>query len=259
MLRNGLAFALSVTLGVGCAQAQTQPRTLNDALAAAYSNNPTLQAARAQLRAVDEGVAQAVAGWRPTVVLSGTAGYADGTFRVPFQGVDTVSRNNRNTSSVQAVLTQPLYRGGNTRATTNQANNQVFAQRGRLLSSEQQLFTDTINAFVGVIQAQQVLQLNISNEQVLGRQLQATNDRFRVGEITRTDVAQAEAALSGARATASERRQGIKIAAGAVERVLAGTNRLGVTARRGQCKTVVPHRDRGLVVDLERAVAIRLP
>ena len=63
------------------------------------------------------------------------------------------------------------------------------------------MFTDTINAYVGVIQAQQVLQLNINNEQVLARQLQATNDRFRVGEITRTDVAQAEAALAGARAT----------------------------------------------------------
>ena len=63
------------------------------------------------------------------------------------------------------------------------------------------MFNDTVNAYVNVIQTQQVLQLNINNEQVLTRQLQATNDRFRVGEITRTDVAQAEAALAGARAT----------------------------------------------------------
>ena len=202
MRRNGLASALSVALLLGSvqAQAQTQPRTLNDALASAYSTNPSLQAARAQLRAIDEGVPQALAGWRPTVVLSAGIGYADGTVRAPFQGVDTVSRNNRNLFSSQASLTQPLYRGGGTRALTNQAKNQVFAQRGRLQQFEQQLFTDTISAFVGVIQAQQVLQLNISNEQVLARQLQATNDRFRVGEITRTDVAQAEAALSGARA-----------------------------------------------------------
>ena len=63
------------------------------------------------------------------------------------------------------------------------------------------MFLDTINAYVNVIQTQQVLQLNTNNEQVLKRQLQATNDRFRVGEITRTDVAQAQAALAGAQAT----------------------------------------------------------
>jgi len=65
---------------------------------------------------------------------------------------------------------------------------------------EEQSFSDTVNAYVGVIQAQQLLALNVSNEQVLAKQLQATDDRFRVGEITRTDVAQAEAALSGATA-----------------------------------------------------------
>ena len=202
MRRNGLTPVLGAALLLCCAQAQaqTRPRTLNDALASAYSTNPALQAARAQLRSIDENVSQALAGWRPTIIFSTGIGYADGTVRAPFQGISTVSRNNRNIFSEQASLTQPLYRGGQTRATTSQTTNQVFAQRGRLQSSEQQLFTDTISAFVGVIQAQQLLQLNISNEQVLARQLQATNDRFRVGEITRTDVAQAEAALAGARA-----------------------------------------------------------
>jgi outer membrane protein len=76
-----------------------------------------------------------------------------------------------------------------------------MAERANLIVQEEQSFTDTINAYVGVIQAQQLLQLNVNNEQVLTRQLQATNDRFRVGEITRTDVAQAEAALAGASAS----------------------------------------------------------
>ena len=88
------------------------------------------------------------------------------------------------------------------RASTNRAENQVLAQRARLIAQEQSTFTDTINAYVGVIQAQQLLTLNINNERLLARQLQATNDRFRVGEITRTDVAQAEAALAGATGTA---------------------------------------------------------
>ena len=192
-------FALAL---LPSATALAQPRTLQEALAAAYSNNPTLLAARAQLRAVDEGVPQALAGWRPTVTLSGAVGYAVGTFRTNTrQNGANDSRNDRDVFQAAATATQPLFRGGQTRAQTNQADNRVFAQRGRLMATEQQVFTDTVNAYVNVIQTQQVLQLNINNEQVLARQLQATNDRFRVGEITRTDVAQAEAALAGARAT----------------------------------------------------------
>jgi len=183
--------------------ALAQPRTLQDALSLAYLYNPTLQTSRAQLRATDEGVPQALAGWRPTVVLGAGYGYGFGTLR--FNGTGNSGgntlRENRDILTVTPTITQPLFRGGQTRASTNQADNRVFAQRGRLIATEQQVFTNTINAYVNVIQTQQLLQLNINNEQVLARQLQATNDRFRVGEITRTDVAQAEAALAGARAT----------------------------------------------------------
>ena len=190
------------------------PRTLPQALAASYANNPGLQAARAQLRATDENVPQALAGWRPTVVLQGTSGGGDGYTRQYLSSVtidqttgqnisggrSSNSRTDRLTGTAQATLTQPLYRGGRTRASTNRAESQVMAQRALLIAQEQQTFVDTINAYVGVIQTQQILSLNINNEQVLARQLQATNDRFRVGEITRTDVAQAEAALAGATA-----------------------------------------------------------
>ena len=84
-----MRFAAVATLGaavLACGAAQAQPRTLQDALAEAYSNNPTLQAARAQLRATDEGVPQALAGWRPTVVVSAAAGYGDGTLRTAVRG-----------------------------------------------------------------------------------------------------------------------------------------------------------------------------
>jgi len=194
------SVALASALAHGGVMAQ--PRTLQDALSAAYSNNPTLQTSRAQLRATDEGVPQALAGWRPTVIVAGTAGYGFGELTSSFSGRSPVtSRLNRPIYTGLPTITQPLYRGGATRAGTNQADNRVFAQRGRLIATEQQVFTDSINAYVNVIQTQQLLQLNINNEQVLARQLQATNDRFRVGEITRTDVAQADAALAGARAT----------------------------------------------------------
>ncbi len=178
----------------------TGPRTLAEALAAAYSNNPTLQAARAQLRAVDENVPQALSGWRPQVTLAGTAGYGDGISRQYLSGGYRNSATDREIATAQATVTQPIYRGGRTRASTNRAENQVMAQRAQLMAQEQTTLAAAVNAFVGVIQDQQILQLNINNEQVLARQLQATNDRFRVGEITRTDVAQAEAALAGATA-----------------------------------------------------------
>ncbi len=223
--RDGLLFGMFVLVSGACAATPSiaQPRTLNDALSAAYSNNPTLQAARAQLRATDEGVPQALAGWRPTITLSGAVGYGDGTFRTASRGSanpPSITRNGRDLLSEQATLTQPIYRGGATRAGTSQADNKVFGQRARLLASEQQVFTDTINAYVGVIQAQQVLQLNINNEQVLARQLQATNDRFRVGEITRTDVAQAEAALAGARATRQTSEGNLQTARGTYRRLV---------------------------------------
>ena len=179
-------------------------RTLADALAASYANNPALQAERARLRATDEGVPQALAGWRPQVSFSGTTGYGDGYSRqyltTTGRGINTVVQTDRLIATASAGLTQPLYRGGRTRAATNQAENRVMAERARLIAQEQQAFTDTVNAYVGLIQSQQILTLRINNEQVLQRQLQATNDRFRVGEITRTDVAQAEAALAGATA-----------------------------------------------------------
>jgi outer membrane protein len=191
--------AMSVPTPVG-------PRNLQDALAAAYANNPTLQAARAKLRATDEGVPAALSGWRPTVTVGGTAGYVAGQSAAYAAGSPT-SPGRWNTTSAERVLgnanatvTQPIYRGGRTRASTNQAENRVMAERARLIASEQQVFADTITSFVNVIQATQILALNVNNEQVLARQLQATQDRFRVGEITRTDVAQAEAALASATA-----------------------------------------------------------
>ena len=201
-----------------CGAAMAQPRTLQDALSAVYSNNPSLQAARAQLRATDEGVPQALAGWRPTIVVAGTAGYGEGTIRTARN--QFTATNDRVIGTVQGTITQPLYRGGATRAGTNQADNRVYAQRARLIASEQQVFNDTVNAYVNVIQTQQVLQLNINNEQVLTRQLQATNDRFRVGEITRTDVAQAEAALAGARSTRQTAEGNLQVARATYRRLV---------------------------------------
>jgi len=227
VLRRALAFGIGIALA-GAAPALAQmstrgttprpaqreappepgvPRTLAQALAATYANQPALQAERAKLRATDEGVPSALAGWRPTVVLGGTAGYGSGVERVyeatnSLFGLDPWAKlpTDRDTVSGQATLTQPLYTGGHVQANVNHAKDLVFAERANLLAQEQTSFTNAVNAYVGVIENRELLELNINNEQVLEKQLEATNDRFRVGEITRTDVAQAEAALAGATA-----------------------------------------------------------
>ncbi len=227
-LAGGVALAAAMA-GVPTL-AHAQVHTLQEALAAAYSNNPTIQAGRALLRATDENVPQALAGWRPTVVLSGSAGYAIGDIRTYTAGSSSAfgttkghanyTQNDRPQNTEQATLTQPLYRGGRTRAGTNRAENQVMSQRATLIATEQQVFLDSVNAFVTVIANQQLLQLNINNEQVLTKQLQATNDRFRVGEITRTDVAQAEAALAGATATRQTAEGNLATARGTYQRLI---------------------------------------
>ena len=207
-IRFGLALlaasALVNPLCVTAARAQA-PRTLQQALALTYANNPSLQASRANLRATDEGVPAALAGWRPTVIVSGSGGFiqAKSTQKLNNFGTTTKnsSRGDRPEGNLGLTVTQPVYNGGKTRASTHRAVNQVMASRAELIAAEQQVFSDTVSAYVGVIARTQVLQLDVNNEQVLTRQLQATSDRFRVGEITRTDVAQAEAALSAATAT----------------------------------------------------------
>jgi outer membrane protein len=198
------------------------PHTLAEALAATYSNQPALQAERAKLRATDENVPQALAGWRPTVIVAGTAGYGDGVSRTysGTAGQTIKSQSDRLLGTAQATLTQPIYSGGKQQATINRAKNQVMAERATLIGQEQTSFGNTVSAYVGVIQAQQLLALNINNEQVLAKQLQATNDRFRVGEITRTDVAQAEAALAGATAQRQTSAGNLQTARGTFQQIV---------------------------------------
>ncbi len=199
------------------------PRTLAQALVVTYSYNPALLAARAQLRATDEGVPQAVAGWRPTVIVAGSAGGANALARETAGEINTKQRLNRGIGTAQATLTQPLYTGGRVGASIHRAENAVFSQRAALISQEETAFSDTVNAYVGVIQARQINEIDLNNEQVLTQQLQATQDRFRVGEITQTDVAQAQAALASATATRLTAQGSVQTAEAAYLRAVGST------------------------------------
>jgi outer membrane protein len=214
---NLLAGGLLALLPLSGASAQT----LQEALARAYSNNPTLLAARAQLRATDEGVPQALSGWRPSVTITGSYGVIDvRNTRTNFPGPDPITQQQRSPANVAAVVTQPIFRGGRTAAQTRQAENAVLAQRARLLATEQQVLADAVAAYVSVIQNGELVRLNTNNEQVLRRQLQATNERFRVGEITRTDVAQAESRLALASTGRVQAEGNLQVARAVYQRVV---------------------------------------
>jgi TolC family type I secretion outer membrane protein len=191
--KSGMPYRLFLALAGAAlllASAQAGAQTLNEALAAAYGSNPTLRAQRAQLRATDEGLPEARAGWRPTVRAEGQAGV--GTADSGAGATDTKPL------SYGLYASQPLYRGGRTSAGTSRAKNVILAERARLVSVEQQILLGAATAYMDVARDSTVLDLTVRNERVLARELNATEDRFRVGELTLTDVAQARARLAGA-------------------------------------------------------------
>ncbi|MBM3572062.1 MAG: hypothetical protein FJX52_06815, partial [Alphaproteobacteria bacterium] len=191
-----LALALLVTAPVVVDQ-PARAESFAEALATAYATNPTLQVRRARLRTTNESVPQALANWRPRVNTSASIGK---------QETDTKSTTSTTTLSrdplvAQLTVSQPIYRGGRTTSATRAAENNVLAERARLWSAEQSVLLDAATAYMDVVRDEATLELNINNEQRLMRQLEAAQDRFRVGEITRTDVAQAESRLAQATAT----------------------------------------------------------
>ena len=195
---SGALFAGALALTQGAAA-----QTLEDALVYAYQNNPALQAQRARLRAVDEEVPAALAGWRPTVEIAGDIGasYSRTDGMVPNAGSHTTAPH-----GVGLTATAPLYQGGRVSAQIDSAENRVNAGRAQLQAVEQSILLDTVTAYMDVLRFLSEIELSRSSERVVRRQLQAAMDRLEVGEVTRTDVAQAEARLAqaGAERVAAE-------------------------------------------------------
>ena len=195
---SGALFAGALAFSQGAAA-----QTLEDALVYAYQNNPALQAQRARLRAVDEEVPAALAGWRPTVEIAGDIGasYSRTDGMVPNAGSHTTAPH-----GVGLTATAPLYQGGRVSAQIDSAENRVNAGRAQLQAVEQSILLDTVTAYMDVLRFLSEIELSRSSERVVRRQLQAAMDRLEVGEVTRTDVAQAEARLAqaGAERVAAE-------------------------------------------------------
>lgn len=170
--------------------------SLIDALAAAYANNPDLNAARAELRAIDENVPLAKSRARPQI--SANASYGSVHSEVdPVRGPGSSSTNNPGALSL--TLSQPVFQGFRVRNGVRQAQAQVLSGRAALTSTEQNLLLDGVEAYMDVVRDAAIARLNQQNLGVLEEQLRSTRDRFEVGEVTRTDVSQAEAAAAEAR------------------------------------------------------------
>jgi outer membrane protein len=193
----GLCLA-GAGLGIGCSGAAAD--TLEWALVQAYQNNPSLNAQRASLRATDENVPQALSGYRPKLSATVAGGYnytnavqtLPGTGNIPFAQT-FYSR------TVGATGTYTLYNGFQTANRTRQAESQVDAARETLRVTEQQVLLDAATSYMNLLRDEAVLELQRRNVEVLTEQLKQTRDRFNVGEVTRTDVAQAESRLAAGR------------------------------------------------------------
>lgn len=178
-------------------------QSLDEAMAQAYASNPVLQAQRAALRSVDETVFQANSNYLPSVTGTGsvdrsktdvvvdTITLGDGT-TAPGQEIGFTATN----KDVSANVEQPIFRGFRTSNAVKGAKAGVQAGRANLTAVEQDVLLQTATAYVNVLRDTAILRLNDNQIAVLRRQLEASQDRFRVGEITRTDVAQSQARLA---------------------------------------------------------------
>ncbi len=166
--------------------------SFEDALAAAYTNNPQIKAQRQRLETVDEGVSQAVSGFRPTIGGS----FAAARQRSNFANTGDIESN----ATTKALrVEQPIFRGGGTWSSYESALQRVKSGQYDLSAVEQRVLLDGVSAYMNVVATSAILDLSRKNADVLEEQLKAANTRFQVGEVTRTDVAQSEARLSDAK------------------------------------------------------------
>ncbi|HEY5336933.1 MAG TPA: TolC family outer membrane protein [Rhizomicrobium sp.] len=194
---GALATALAVSLTTA---AQAEVMTLNTALSAAYEGNPQLAAERANLRATDEGVAQANAGWRPTINAQGQYGVEHEQYGASPPFSPTGGDINERPLQGQLTINQPIFRGGKTYAEIGRAKALVRQGRAALLDTEQQVMIASVTAYMNVARDEATVKLEENNVAVLQKQLDATSEQFKVGELTKTDVAQSQARLAGAQA-----------------------------------------------------------
>src|SRR5260221_1908834 len=180
--------------------------TIEAALVRAYQSNPQLNAQRAQVRSTDENVPQALSGYRPKVSLSASVGY---------QYLDSLSTSGGTPTAIVrsdihgataprtagVTVTQTLFNGQQTANKTRAAESQVSGSREALRVLEQTVLFSAASIYMDYLRDAAIVEVDRSNVRVLEQTLKQTQDRFNVGEVTRTDVAQSEAQLAAGKTT----------------------------------------------------------
>lgn len=207
-MRILFAALLLASASVAPAVAQVSHDTLAEAVDSAFANNPQLMSQRKTRAVADEALAQAKGAMLPSVGLTGSVGTQQlgygRTFTTPAGTFPLDGRQERAQAGVE--VRQPLYAGGSLTARRDQAKAGVNASAAQLRGAEQDLILAVVTAFVDVRRAEEEVTIRETNVDQLKQQVLAARDRFQVGEVTRTDVAQAEAREAGSEADLARAR-----------------------------------------------------
>lgn len=219
--------------------------TISSALSRAYMGNPDLNQQRAATRASDEVVSRANAGYRPQVTGTASFGYTntDETF------LTQTIKGNTFPTTADVTVTQNIFNGNRTTNGVRQAESQVFQSREQTRNTEQNTLQNGATAYMNVLRDTAILELNKNNITVLEEQLRQTRDRFNVGEVTRTDVAQAESSLATARSNYFTAQANLQTSIANYRQII------GVEPRRLEAARPI---DSLLPPNLDRAIAVAL-
>ncbi|ARO13556.1 Outer membrane efflux protein [Ketogulonicigenium robustum] len=268
MINKLRSIVVGVVVSMGVAAPAAHAETLADAMAWAYESSGLLTQNRALLRAADEGVAQSIAALRP--ILNWSANISS-TFP---NATLTDSPFTTATLGITASLT--LYDGGRGRMGVDAAKESVLGTRANLLAIEQQVLLRVVNAYMNVKLYQEFVSLRENNVRVISEELRAAQDQYEVGQITRTSVAQAEAALATARATlVSEQgnltraREEYRVATGRLPGALAAATPARITQSLEEARAIALQRHPAIVqarhtaaaadINVERARTATIP
>jgi outer membrane protein len=258
-------IAASAALALGLAAMPASAQTLADALAAAYRNSNLLEQNRALLRAADEDVAQAVATLRPVVSFVAQAERRWITDGRPATATQPARRVTIEDLTAQVALSADLtvYDFGRGRLAVDAARETVLATREALRGVEQQVLLNAVFAYMSLRNATEFLSLRQSNVRLIEQELRAARDRFEVGEITRTDVAIAEARLAAARSNLAAAegdlavaREAYRAATGTTPGQLAPPSRLPQTAPSLEAAREIALRTHPTILQAQRQVTV---
>lgn len=213
--RTASSVVTTLALALLALPGPAHAETLKQALTGAYKYNPRLDADRARQRATDEEVNRALSNYRPTVSASADVGVQNST-----TSPRSVANGETHPRGVSVSATQPLFRGFRTINGVSVAESTVRAGRETLRDIEQQVLQEAVTAYMDVVRDQSLVRLRENNVNVFTQELKATQDRFTVGEVTRTDVAQAEATRATAVAALDLAKANLQSSRATYERVV---------------------------------------